>query len=104
MNMFSNQAVRVIQRFGGVEKLRLAMIATTGGRIRLSKVTIYKWTWPRDHVRRGAGGLIPAKYWQTIITSAVTCGIPEAEIRSLLGDRVVDISTYQTGLEQEVLS
>lgn len=72
----SNQATRVIARFGGVSSLLRALdmvSVSTGERSRSSRATIYKWSYPRS--RGGTGGLIPASALHLVLKAARLEGI-----------------------------
>lgn len=62
---FSNQARRVIAKFGGV--LRLAELLSEVGHPR-STVSIYRWTYMRS--KGGTGGLVPHAMWPHLIRAA----------------------------------
>jgi hypothetical protein len=65
-----SQAVRVLRRFGGPQKL-----ARTLKMINQPKdvVTLYRWTYPKS--KRGTGGFIPAKCMGAVLEAARVEGI-----------------------------
>jgi hypothetical protein len=66
----TNQALRVILKFGGVYNLHRALKAVG---LDLHRTTIYKWM--MDPEKGGAGGLIPSKNWPHIFAAARLDGV-----------------------------
>ena len=69
----TDQASRIIAKFGTVRGLVEALAALEDGAQARSRATIYRWTWARH--RGGTGGMIPAKNLPAIIQAARNEGI-----------------------------
>ncbi len=68
---YSQQANKIVARFGSVPKL-VASLAFVGYTI--SRFSVYKWTYPIEK-EGGAGGRIPAQSKPWVKKAAVECGI-----------------------------
>jgi hypothetical protein len=64
------QAQRIIDRFGGIAKLRDALAAVGKPR---DISSVYRWTQPQG--RHGTGGIIPTSAWPDILLAARKAGI-----------------------------
>ena len=69
----TDQASRIIAKFGTVRLLADALAALDDASQARSLATIYKWTWARH--RGGTGGMIPARNLNAIIQAARNEGI-----------------------------
>lgn len=65
-----NQAERVIEAFGGVQKLSGLLALVGRGK---SVPAILRWTYPRE--RRGTGGFIPSSAWDDLFAVARLTGV-----------------------------
>jgi len=69
--VFSHQAKRVIDKFGG--EANIARILSEHYGRTLHRSTVYRWTWPQS--KGGTGGLIPTRNLRSLITIAREEGI-----------------------------
>ena len=69
----SNQASKVIARFGGVPKL-VSALNVVGYKI--SRFSVYKWTYPKIATGRGGtGGVVPKDSKPWVIRAAKQLGV-----------------------------
>jgi len=69
--VFSHQAKRVIDKFGG--EANIARILSEHYGRTLHRSTVYRWTWPQS--KGGTGGLIPTRNLRSLISIAREEGI-----------------------------
>lgn len=69
--MLSEQAQKVIDKFGGVTRLAKA--------IGVGPSTIYKWTYPAEGPTKGTDGVIPRKHIAKIRDAADILGVELTE-------------------------